>query len=280
MKKALALCCMLLLPNQVATAASAPGTLSWSVVENWRIDTKPVDFAQSLDGRTVFVLGEDSQVYLYSFDGDKLGSIPVDKSTVALDIAPRGEMLYLVDSNSSYKALDISFVQDIDITGSPFLGKAEAPVAIVVFSDFQCPYCSKIHPLLEEVMQKNPDTVKVVFKHLPLQMHKQAEPAARAAIAAHEQSKFWPMHDALFAASKQLSPEVIKKAAAGLGLDMEKFKADWNSEATKQKLVQDIGAARKAEVNGTPTLFVNGRRVKGPGGGTIQKMIDQELSKK
>ena len=281
MKKALALCCLLFLPSQLMAAeAPATGTLAWSVVESWKIDTKPIDFAQSLDGRTVFVLGDDSKVHLYSYSGEKLGAIPVDKTTVALDIAPRGEMLYLVDGNSTYKAVDISFIQDIDVAGSPFLGKAEAPVAIVVFSDFQCPFCSRVQPLLEEVLKKNKESVKVVFKHLPLQMHKQAKPAARAAIAAQEQGKFWQMHDALFADSKNLNPEMIEKAAAKIGLDMEKFKADWASAATEEKLTKDMNAARKAEVNGTPTLFVNGRRVKSPSGAAIQKLIDQELAKK
>jgi protein-disulfide isomerase len=289
MKKTLALSCLLLLSGQIALAqppapeqqpAAKPDALSWTVMQNWKTEAKPLDFVQSLDGRMVFILGEDSKVYLYSAEGQKLGVIPADPGTIALDIAPRGEMLYLVDKNGAYKALDISFAKDIDISGSPFLGNEKAPVALVVFSDFQCPFCSKVHPLLEEVMKKNPDTVKVVFKHMPLNMHQQAEPAARASIAAQEQGKFWQMHDALFAISSSLNPETIEKAAAGIGLDMEKFKADLNSPAIQEKLTKDTNAARLAEVNGTPTLFVNGRRVNAAGVEGIQKMIDQELSKK
>ncbi|WP_417912349.1 thioredoxin domain-containing protein [Candidatus Electronema sp. TJ] len=287
MKKTLALCCLLLLPGQTLLAQTPaqtpegkPDTLSWTPIETWKADVKPRSFAQTLDGRMVFILGEDSKVHLYSTEGQKLGVIPAEPGTVALDISPRGEMLYLMDQNGSYQALDISLAKDIDIAGAPFLGKETAPVAIVVFSDFQCPFCNRVHPLLEEVMKRNPETVKVLFKHMPLNMHQQAEPAARAAIAAQEQGKFWQMHDALFAVSSSLSPETIEKAAAGIGLDMEKFKADWNSQATKDKLAKDLTSARLAEVNGTPTIFVNGRRVNAPSPDIIQKMIDQELKKK
>ena len=123
MKKTLALCCMLLLPNQLTAAETSAGSLAWSVMESWKTDAKPVDFAQSLDGSTVFILGDDGKVHLYSFSGEKRGVVPVDKSTVAIDIAPRGEMLYLVDSNGGYKSVDISFVQDIDISGKGSMAK-------------------------------------------------------------------------------------------------------------------------------------------------------------
>ncbi|MCI5160185.1 MAG: disulfide bond formation protein DsbA [Candidatus Electrothrix sp. AUS1_2] len=207
------------------------------------------------------------------------GGVTVAQETVAIDIAPRGEMLFLVDSKKNYTALDISFAQDIDTTGSPFLGKKDAPVSLVIFSDFQCPFCSKIQPLVEEALKNNSDKLKVVFKHLPLQMHKEAEPAALAAIAADEQGKFWQMHDALFAA-KKLSAETIEQAAKDIGLDMEKFKKDVASAETKAKLQKDMTDAGKAGVGGTPTLFINGRQVKGRGGNVLQEMIDQELSAK
>ncbi len=128
------------------------------------------------------------------------------------------------------------------------------------------------------MLEKNPDNVKIVFKHLPLRMHKMAEPADRAAIAAQNQGKFWQLHDALFATPK-LNKESIEKAAEGTGLDMEKFKKDMNSPETKQKLAKDLASARQADVTGTPTLFINGRRVKKRGAEAIQKMVDQEMAK-
>ena len=189
-------------------------------------------------------------------------------------------MLFLVDSRKNYTALDISFSNDISIIGSPFLGKENAPVTLVIFADFQCPFCKKVQPLLDELLRKNSDKVKIVFKHLPLQMHKQARSAALAAIAAQKQRKFWEMHDALFEISNNLSEEGIKKAAAGLGLDMELFRRDRNSQSSAERLKKDMADAEKAGVGGTPTLFINGRQVKGRGSNVLQDMIDQELSGK
>jgi protein-disulfide isomerase len=285
MKKKLTLCALLLLSSSQVLAQDAPAksstTLITSPLSTWQMNVTPVDFAQSLDNKLVFVLGNDSKVHIYSSaDGVEQGSVPVAKETVAIDIAPRGEMLFLVDSNKNYTALDISFAQDIDTAGSPFLGKEGAPISLVVFSDFQCPFCSKVQPLLDEILKKNPDKLKIVFKHLPLQMHKQAKPAALASIAAHEQGKFWQMHDALFAVSTQLNKETIEKAAQDIGLDMEKFKKDLAGPTVQEKLKKDMVDAGKAGVGGTPTLFINGRQVKGRGENVLQEMIDQELASK
>ena len=176
-------------------------------------------------------------------------------------------------------AVNGAFIHDIDITGSPFLGTKNAPVTLVVFSEFQCPFCRKAQPILDKTLIYNISNIKLVFKHLPLAMHQYARSAALAAIAAHEQGKFWKMHDALFAATESLNQGTITKIAADVGLDMEKFQKDWNSSATKQKLKKDMIDAVKAGVNGTPTLFINGRQVTGRGTNILQIMIDQELAK-
>lgn len=133
-------------------------------------------------------------------------------------------------------------------------------------------------PLLEQVLEHNPDTVKIVFKNMPLNFHRFAEPAALAALAAGEQGKFWEFHDALFAASSKLSLDVINGIATKLGLDMEKFKTDMASAAIKQKLAQDLQDAKEAGVTGTPTLFVNGIRLKSRTLPAIQKIVDEELA--
>lgn len=133
--------CLLLAATPLVAAQKPPsqgGSLNWSVRQAWKMAAEPLDFVQSLDNKKVFVLGADSKVHIFTPDGTKLGSIPVDKDTTAIDIAPRGEMLYLISrKGKQYTAIDISVTQKIDITGSPFLGNENAPVTLVVFSDFQ-----------------------------------------------------------------------------------------------------------------------------------------------
>lgn len=129
------------------------------------------------------------------------------------------------------------------------------------------------------MLEKNPQTLKVAFKNLPLtSIHKMAEPAALAALAAHKQGKFWQMHDALFAMSSITQPAIMN-AAKEIGLDIETFTRDMNSQETKQYLRKDMMDARGADVSGTPTMFINGRRVSDRNIQAMQNMINQELAK-
>lgn len=269
---------------QVQAQATAPtqseNRIDWSIQQSWQIETEPLDFAQSLDNTKVFFLGSDNKVHVYDISGNKIGSIPVGKDIIAIDIAPRGEALYLLNKNKKeYTAIDISVIQNIDISGAPVFGDENAPIAIVVFSDFQCPFCSSVHPLLKQVLKQNKDKVKVVFKHFPLAMNKLATPAALATIAAQNQGKFWEMHDALFAAKGKIELKNIGTIATEIGLDMEQFKKDLTATATSQRLEKDMIDAQLAGISATPTLYINGRKVKNRSMEVIQNMIDRELAK-
>jgi len=116
-------------------------------------------------------------------------------------------------------------------------------------------------PLLEQVLENNPDTVKLVFKNMPLRFHKFADPSARAALAAHKQGKFWEFHDELFG-SEKLSNEVINNIAVKLNLDISQFNKDMNSPEIRQIVSKDLRDAQNAGVTGTPTIFVNGKKLK------------------
>jgi protein-disulfide isomerase len=129
------------------------------------------------------------------------------------------------------------------------------------------------------VLEKNPKKVKVVFKNYPLPMHKLAFPAALAAMAAHEQGKFWNFHDRLFAAGPDLSMQKIEEIARATGLDMNRFQQDTANPATRQRVVADYEIGREAGVSGTPTLFVNGRRLKQRTPEAMQEAINQELAR-
>lgn len=134
-------------------------------------------------------------------------------------------------------------------------------------------------PLIEQVLEKNPQTVKVVFKNMPLRNHKMAEPSARAALAANEQGKFWEYHDKLFA-QKKLTKASLTQIAKELNLDMAKFERDMKSPEIRGKLQKDLVDAQKAGVNGTPTIYINGRVPKQRSLEGFQLVIDEELVKK
>ena len=133
-------------------------------------------------------------------------------------------------------------------------------------------------PLIEQVLEKNPKSVKVVFKNMPLGMHKMAQPAAKAALAAHEQGKFWDFHDQLFA-RKNLTNDSFNEIATALGLDMTKFEKDMSSPKIMAQLQKDMRDAQKAGVTGTPSVFINGRVPKQRSLRGFQAIIDDELRK-
>ena len=133
-------------------------------------------------------------------------------------------------------------------------------------------------PLFEQVLDKYPDSVKVVYKHYPLSFHKQALPAALAAMAAAEQGRFWEYHDELFLNQDSLSNEKYLEIARGLGLDLKKFSLDMMRPSLRKKIEEDIADAQKAGATGTPAIFVNGRQVKKRDFTAISKLIDNELA--
>ncbi|NOQ67054.1 MAG: thioredoxin domain-containing protein [Desulfobacterales bacterium] len=134
-------------------------------------------------------------------------------------------------------------------------------------------------PLFEQVLDKYPDNVKIVFKHYPLAFHNQALPAALASMAAGEQGKFWEYHDELFLHQNSLSSDKYLEIALNMGLDLKMFSLDMMRPSIRKKVEQDISDAKKAGVTGTPTLFVNGRKVKKRAFDAMSKLIDAELAK-
>ena len=134
-------------------------------------------------------------------------------------------------------------------------------------------------PLLEQVLKQNSDTVKIVFKNMPLKNHQMAGPAALAALAAGEQNKFWEYHDLLFAEPK-INPDSLKKIAAKLGLDLVRFETDMKSPAILAKLNKDTVEAEALGINSTPTVFVNGKQLKERNVEAMQRQIDEALQNK
>src|ERR1041384_6264756 len=151
----------------------------------------------------------------------------------------------------------------VSIAGSPVAGPQDAPVTLVEFSDFQCPYCYKAAAQLSAVLKAFPTQVKLVFRQYPLDSHSQAALAAAASIAAHRQGKFWPLHDAMFAHHEDLSRPSITALASKAGLDMKRFEADWPAKETLTAVTRDITEGDRVGVEGTPTVFLNGQHYHG-----------------
>jgi protein-disulfide isomerase len=157
-------------------------------------------------------------------------------------------------------------------------GPDDAKVTIVEWSDFQCPFCRRSRPTLEQIEKEYGDQVRIAFRHLPLSFHSKAPAAHAAAAAAGLQGKFWEMHDKIFENQQQMSPQKYEQWAGELGLDVDQFKRDVASEQVKQAIETDKKAAEALGVTGTPAFFVNGRYVRGaqpfP---AFKTLIDEEL---
>jgi protein-disulfide isomerase len=174
--------------------------------------------------------------------------------------------------------VDPNKVYDIPIGTSPVKGPADAKVTLVEFSDFQCPFCAQVPPLVAEVLKAYPTDVKFVYKQFPLtSIHRMAMGAARAAVAAQKQGKFWEMHDTLFANQKQLQPDKLKQYAQEIGLNVEQFEKDMSSPEVQKQIDDDMKLAAQSQVTGTPTLYLNGKRVVNRSAEGIKQMVDEAL---
>ncbi|QSQ27030.1 thioredoxin domain-containing protein [Pyxidicoccus parkwayensis] len=172
-------------------------------------------------------------------------------------------------------------VRKVEIpSDSPVFGPANAKVTIVEFSDFECPFCSRVVPTLTQIKQTYAKDVRVIFRNQPLPFHPSAKPAAEAAMAAHAQGKFWEMHDKLFTNQKALDRASLEKYAKEIGLNVAQFKADLDSGKHKAKIEADMSAGSAVGANGTPTFFINGREFVGAQPfESFKKVIDEEIAK-
>jgi protein-disulfide isomerase len=175
---------------------------------------------------------------------------------------------------------DPNRVVDIPVGDSPIRGKKDAPVTVVEFSDYQCPFCARADPIVEEALKKYPDEIRFVYKQFPLtSIHPFAMGAAKAALAAGKQGKYWEMHDKLFANNRALKPEDLKKYAQEIGVDVAQWEKDMNSPEIQEQINKEMGEGRSAGVRGTPTIFVGGRQLQIRSAEGIKKLADQAQKK-
>jgi protein-disulfide isomerase len=170
---------------------------------------------------------------------------------------------------------------DVAVEDAPVKGPKNAPVTILEFSDFQCPFCSRVLPTIKQLESDYAGKLRIAFKMSPLPFHAKAPLAAEAALAANEQGKFWEMHDKLFANQANLERTDLERYAQELGLDMGKFKSALDSGKFKAHVEKDKAEAAKAGATGTPTFAINGTLVIGAQPvDAFKKVIDEALAKK
>jgi len=162
--------------------------------------------------------------------------------------------------------------------GAPSFGPDDAKVTIVEFSDFQCPYCTRAAAVTEQIRKQYGDKVRFVFRQFPLPMHPQAHLAAQASLVAHQQGKFWEYHDLLFANQNALSREALEDYAKQVGMNVPELKRALDAQSQKPAVDADMSLGEGISVSGTPTLFINGKRVGNPTDfAPVSKMIDEAL---
>ena len=166
---------------------------------------------------------------------------------------------------------------EVAATG-PAKGPEDAPVTIVEFSDFECPFCSRVNPTLDEVMENYGEKVRIVFRQFPLPMHSNAKKAGEASLCADDQGKFWELHDAMFADQRNLGVDGLKGMAETLGLETETFNECLDSGKYAAQVETDLAEGAAVGVTGTPAMFINGRFISGAVPyDQLATVIDQEL---
>lgn len=285
MKKALMACGLIAAMLMVCTPALAK--TEWNLDKTVELDASPIDTAVSADGKSAYILTKKSILIYDISKGMVVDTIQLEKKYNSISAAPRGEAL-LLTSKSLFggKTIEtISFTQTLDLPAgtSPVIGSPDARVTLTVFTDYQCPYCSRSFPSYEQLLKKYPNDVNVVLKHYPLErIHKFAKQAAIAALAAEKQGKYMEFSEIMFKNYRQLKDgeEVLQKLAGEAGLDLEKLNQDRKDSAFEQQLKQDQQLARKAGVRGVPSLFINGQPVKDRSLEGMSAMVEAELKKK
>ncbi len=244
--------------------------------------------ATEIQGQAAQVTREEAEAF-YEQNKDRIGNRP--KEQVLPQIAQ-----YLAQQHQTQAYKDLldrldteyqvayhlePFRVDLDVAGEPARGgPAGAPVTIVEFSDFECPFCGRVEPTLKKVRETYGDKVRMVFKQFPLtNLHPQAQKAAEAALCAQDQGKFWELHDAMFGDQKNLEIADLEAKAQKLGLDAASFKRCLESGSKAAAVTEDVRQGSVAGVSGTPALFVNGQLVSGAVPyEKLAETIDQELS--
>ncbi|MBT8341580.1 MAG: thioredoxin domain-containing protein [Desulfatitalea sp.] len=249
-----------------------------SVLSTIKLSHAPLDIEVSLTGQRIYVLDDQGDLLIYDPEGKLMDKLKVGTQVNQLKVGARDDVLYLVNpKDQTIQVLDLTFTYKIDTSTAPIKGPADAPVTIAVFSDFQCPYCSRIGGIIDKVLEAYPKQVNTAFKHFPLSNHQFAAKAAQATVAAQAQGKFWEYHDLIFKDFRNLNDEKLDEFADTLKLDKKAFEKAKADPKTAERVLRDQAEGQRVGVTGTPSVYVNGQLVRPANFNGIKAAVEKAL---
>lgn len=252
--------------------------LQWETKSNIPFSEAPLDMAVSRDGQWLYLLLESGKLQIYTYQHILKGTIDIGAGFDRVEAGPISDEVYLLSSkDKKIRIIELTPDQKVETTGSPFKGAADAPVVIAEFTDFQCPYCAKLGDIFAELLKLYPGKIKIVYKSYPLKSHRYAWKAAVAAMAAHQKGQFWKFHDRLFEHYKELDDEKIMEIRKEFGFDTPEFDALMRRPEVRLQVAKDRNEGQRIGVKGTPTVFINGIRLKDKTLKGFQKAIETAL---
>ncbi len=206
---------------------------------------------------------------------------------IFVGLAVLGSLLMIMGAGTANKPVELSEESKelLALAEDDYMkGSADAPVTLIEYLDFECEACGAYFPVVQQLAKEYPNELKIVTRYFPLPGHRNSMTAALAVEAAARQNKYWEMHDLLFTEQKNWgekpvpTPEIFEAYAEQLGLDMEQFKADVASPETKARVQRDFDSGEKLGNSGTPTFYLNGKKIQNPNGlEAFKALVDAEL---
>lgn len=247
-------------------------------VEDLKKEAMKVDATVSDDAIEVYF---DSNQQKYQ--GKTLDQVKEEiRQTLIRQKTSKSQGQFLADLKKKYSTQIFMEEPKVELKteGAPSRGPKDAKVTIAEFSEFQCPFCKKFKPTIDQIVKEYPNDVRHVFFHLPLAFHNNAKGAAKASICADKQNKFWEFRDVAFENQQAIDPATLRGHAEKIGLDLTKYDACLNDPATDKKIEDDLAYAASVGARGTPTSFVNGVLFSGARPyEELKKIVDQKLGK-
>lgn len=270
---------LILFISVTVSASAGLADVDSRILAKLNLQSAPLDMSISRDGRWLYLLTAPGDLLVYSSEGRYNGKIEVGRGFDQIEAGAKMDQIYLMNrKEKSIQVVEVTYTYDIDTSQSPFKGPVDAPVVIVEYTDFQCPYCARLGATLDQMMELYSGKIKVVYKSFPLTSHRYSLQAATTAVAANEKGKFWEVYKEIFANYNRIDDKKLKEIRNRFGLDTPEFMALMNSPEIRNRVVSDRNEGIQLGVQGTPTVFINGKRLDNKRPEGFKAAIDKELT--